>query len=95
MPRGLCLRGDDGDTLAHEEIHQGRLPDVGVAHDIDEARAVLGTYRYFAHPSAKCRGGIEKGDLACPHTEGDRQGLLEGDLVRSGRKPTFTYTAPK
>ena len=44
MPRGLCLRGDDGDTLTHEEIHQGRLPDVGVTYDIDEARAVLGIY---------------------------------------------------
>ena len=41
---GLCLGGDDGDTLSHEEVHQRRLPDVGVAYDIDETRAVLGIY---------------------------------------------------
>ena len=37
---GLRLGGDDGEFLAHQCVHQRRLPDVGISDDIDKARFV-------------------------------------------------------
>ena len=37
VARGLCLEGGDGDALAHEEVHEGRLAHVGVAYDVDKS----------------------------------------------------------
>ena len=36
VARGLCLKGCNGDSLAHEEIHERALTHIGVAYDIDE-----------------------------------------------------------
>jgi len=40
VARGLRLGGDDGEFLAHQCVHQRRLPDVGISDDIDKARFV-------------------------------------------------------
>ena len=40
MASRLCLGGDDGDSFADQQVHQGGLPDIGVANDVDEAGAV-------------------------------------------------------
>ena len=37
VARGLCLAGDDGQTLAHQAVAQCRFSHVGVAHDVDES----------------------------------------------------------
>lgn len=79
MTRRLGLGGDDRYALADQEVHQGGLPYVGVAHDIDEARAVRDFLLVFHRPEC---GGIGIKDLARPLPV---KGRVAGKVYRVGR----------
>ena len=58
VPRRLGLRRDDGKLLAHQGVHEGGLPDVRVADDVDETCPVCHytyapIFRMFTSPSVR------------------------------------------